>query len=146
MGMENTMTRKDAIKIVETGLSFHDSEELQYRIDSYQESIDDEIERFGSTEMAPMDELDAFIEMVDLAESVAGSKMEEMKFRKQAKKCLIGYRRILIQLGFYKEISLDTVRDAVRNGIGVRMRHFPKIDGKLYDSQWSYYTFLEKML
>jgi hypothetical protein len=111
-----------------------DIEEMQYKIDSHQESIDDEKLNYGEADEAPLDWYTAYRDCVDQAEStVMDSSPETAAYRKSAREFL---KRCLLwesSVGIATPVSEDDARDRVRNGIGVKMSHFPRIGNQRYE-------------
>jgi hypothetical protein len=144
------MTRAEVVAAIAKAATPEQLEEFQMRIDSHQETIDAEIETYGSTEEKPFDYLDVLIDYINFSESYAFSSAQaitemDKKDRKAARKELKSLERMLVIIGFYKPVTDEVAKEACRNGIGVRMSNFPVIDGRRYESTQSYSQFIESL-
>lgn len=117
------MNRQQAIGIVLSRCTDKMREELEYRVENV---VDEDPEQ-------KYDILDAFVDFRRHAENNAYSGDKGAK--KDYQWCL----RVEIELGVWTEITKEQMREACRNGLGIRPSHFPKLDGKIYDNvmPWS---------
>jgi hypothetical protein len=109
-----------------------DIDEMQYKINAHQESIDDEKASYGEADETPLDWYTAYRDCVDQAESALMDR-DAGACRKSAREFLNRCRQWEAQVGILQPVSEDDARAAVRNGIGVKMSHFPKVGNQRYE-------------
>lgn len=137
------MTRNEINAYLATNLTPADLEEIDAQKQAVIESMETEVADWGSTDMTEIDNLEAFVRMVERAEYTADRRNEDAADRRAAAADLKRYNVLLAAIGFYEPRTDEECRDAVRGGLGVRMSHFPVINGRRHECVTSYSGLLE---
>jgi hypothetical protein len=137
------MTRNEINAYLAANMTPADLEEVEYKKECVRETMDEETATWGSTDMTEIDTLEAFIRMVELAEHTASPRHRDPGDRRDAAADLKRYNVLLAAVGFYEPRTDEYCREAVRNGINVRMRDFPRINGIRHECVTSWEGFLE---
>lgn len=140
------MTRAEANELIRQSLTADQLSEFEYLINCQQESIDDEIERFGECETEVSDYVDVLIEVVDRADSAIAHE-EDPKWRKQARADRKAYERLMLKIGYYRPATpheIENTMEFTSRG-GMRKAKFLQIDGVKVTADRSFSVFLDHL-
>lgn len=138
------MTRSEANDLIRSLLTMEQLDEFEYQVKSRQIGIDDELEAFGETELAPADFVEVLIDLHDKATGVAYYS-ECPQDKKQARASVKAYDRLLLKIGYYRPATQQEIDNtySMSSGRTLRKATFQKIDGVKVTQDRSFSVFLE---
>ena len=140
-------TREAACRIIREHLKGEPLNEIDYIIRCRQETIETEIADWGSSESEPMDEVDALIDRLELAEDRSNDRDNyTYKELKAIRKERDAYLEMMLRLGLLKPFEPGGVEWRSSTGRFSESKPTWKLNGNGYDLRFDTWTETYKAL